>query len=1045
MWRSVLALSCLVVVAACDGGSDAPIDAPAPDPDAIVDAPNLPVDPAMSMITVDRTSGIAGVDQVNVTVSVRTSSGRPIIGAGVQLTANGDGNMFSLTGLTDSMGQTSATYTSTVAETKTLSAVIGGVTVDGPTIAFAPGPAAQLGFGVQPTDVVAGAPFSPAVRVESQDAFGNFVDIGSGSVVVVSLGANPGPAALLGSTVLTLQNGFALLSATHIDVAAMGYTLRVQPGTAGGLSMGFSAPFNVTAGTASAAHSTIVAAPSSLEANGLDTTTVTFHVANQYGVAMRATPVSLTVSGSNNMLAPSSGMTDMRGDFRAVLSSTTVEVKTVTGTAGTAMVMGTVRFHGPSCRPMLPTGPVPTTEDSVFPLHVADVDADGDRDVVGASSGTRKISVLLNRGDGTFEPEVTTTVPTTGQVYSIASADFNGDGRLDLALASGNDSFLTLLMGAGNGQFAVQMFGLPHPARNLIAADFNRDGKADLVMRLDLTDSLFVYLGAGNGTFLQSATVNFTSGIDVKVLDANLDAIPDLVYFSTQRLHTALGVGNGTFQASTSVTAETSGNLVTGYVNNDLVPDVILVNDSLEKLFPYLGNGTGSFTATPAVAYVPTEAGFDVGTTLVDLDADGNRDLILSEQWTTTVFRGNGTGGFTRMQRYLARTDAVADMTGDGRVDLVTAPASITPGTSTSAFLAPTELLGMTYSSADLYDATADFDGNGRKDYVLFGQPGASSQINPLLVQSNGSVTLGPTSASITQTPDVVAGDFTGDGKPDLAMVHSASSGVDLGIAAGNGAGGIGAWTTQNLTAPITSGLVAAKFNGDGIDDLLLYRVYEENIAIAAGTGSGFGTPQIYPSPKVASIAVADISGDGVPDVIVAGPRAFSTEIHVYLATGMGTLMSPVTIPIPSVGKIAVGDFTADGKPDLVFLPTEVGHTLPTRDLRVYPNQGSGVLGAPLVTPIRYPNWATAGSIHVLDATRDGHADVVVSSYAGTSIIPGYGDGYLRQRVLRYPFASFNGAFGDPLVINDHDGDGVLDFVYWARGLFVARNASCAP
>lgn len=1039
MWRRVFVLSCLVV-AACSDGTETRPDGPLPDPDAVViDAPNIRVDPAMSMISVDRMTGIAGVDQLTVTVTVKASSGGPIVGVGVQLAANGDGNMFSLVGPTDAMGQTSATYTSTVAGSKTLSATVTGVTLAGPMVTFLPGPAVKLGFGQQPTNVIAGSMFSSTVRVEVQDVFGNGIGVGSGNVIL-SMSANPGATTVRGTTVAALTNGVAGFPTLHIDIVGTGYSLRAQ---VTGLANGTSALFDVTGGTRDASRSTITAAPTSVEANGLDTTTVTFHLVNTFGAPAGAIPVSVMVSGTGNTLAPMSGVTDSHGDFLATLSSTTTGVKVMTGIAGLAMVTGTVTFYPPSCRPMLPTGPVPTLDGYNSRIHVADIDGDGRRDVVAA--GSERISVLRNRGDGTFEPDITTTVPTTGQIYSIASADFNGDGELDLALASGNDSFLTLLMGAGNGQFAVQMFALPHPANNLIAADFNLDGKADLLMTLDLTDSLFVELGAGNGMFTQSAMINFTSGLDVKVLDTNLDGIPDLVYFTAQHLRTALGLGNGMFQPSTSVPAETSGTLVTGNINNDLVPDVVIVDTALEKLIPYLGNGAGSFTTTPEVSYATTESGVGVGSALVDLDGDGDRDLVLGAQWTTTVFRGNGLGGFTRVNRYLARTDVVADMTGDGRVDLVAGPASVAPGTNTAAFIAPTELISMADTAADLYDATADFDGNGLKDYALYGMPTATSQINPLLVQSNGSVTFGPTSAAITQTYDVVAGEFTGDGKPDLAMVHGAFMGVDLGIAAGSGAGGIGAWTTQNVTFPYTTKLVAADFNHDAIDDLLLYRAGAANFAIAFGTGSSFGSPQSYTSPKFGSVAVADISGDGVPDVIVAGVNAFSTEIDVYLATGTGALRSPITIPVATTGMIALGDFTNDGKPDLVFLPTEVVQSLPTRQMMVYPNQGSGVLGAPLATTVRFPKSISPTAIHVLDVTRDGNADVVISSYRGTSIIAGYGDGYLRQGVLHYPFASVPAAFGDPLVINDHDGDGVLDFVYWTRGLYVARNASCAP
>jgi hypothetical protein len=1036
---------------ACGGGSEAQ-DAQSADAseidasiDASNDAPNdaVPASTDESTIEVDKTFAMSGGEQVTVTVTARDSLGAPLAGASVQLVVAGTSNVIAQPPPTDATGKTTAMWASTVAGSITIEAIINGTQVSGPTVTFAPGPATKLGFRQQPSLVIAGAPFSPAVSVETQDAYGNHVDTNTGEIAL-SLDANPGATALYGTAYVAVQNGIAVFSATHVDVAAASYSLRAQSST--GLSSATSAFFDVTGGSPSLTYSTLVVAPASLEANGVDATQVRFKVANAYGVAIRGLQASLSVSGANNTLAPASGTTDSDGELVATLSSSTAEVKTVTGMAGSIMVTGSVHFAGPSCKPMIPGKVTAPFDDFSTAFHVADVDGDGVLDALVSVSGDLELYVFLGVGDGTFAAPIRIAIPS-GSIVDIDSGDFNADGDRDLVLSISGTSALTLMLGDGTGQFPTTLTTtLPNDPTGLVVADLDGNGALDVLVTVPNAQKMFAELGGGNGTFTAGGTID-GGGTSTVVLDANSDGALDVVFASSSAL-IALGVGNGTFQSPTTATTS-GGRILAGDFNNDAKPDLALASyDGL--LTPYLGNGNGTFTAASAgVAYRGVRQPIDArGGAVQDLDGDNIVDIIVGAGLATSVLKGSGTGTFTRTKTYYAPTEVVADMTGDGHADLVGRAGltvSVAAGTSSTAFVAPTEIFQNLAFNAWLYDAAADFDNNGHLDYVRW-RSEPTGAMSVLLTQLNGSIVEAPTSAATQDPYDAVAGDFSGDGNPDLAIVKAAVNGVTLGLATGNGTGSLSAFSMQNVASPYVTTLDVGDFNQDGKQDLALARSANAGISISLSTGSGFGALQTYTSPSVGSVIVRDVSYDGVPDVIVTGGSGFAAEIRVYIATGTGTLMLPVSYGTEWMsGVVGIGDLTSDGIVDLVFLQGDLLAT--PRAVLVYPGLGAGAFGAPTVTPnVRIPKNFDFETVHVADVTSDGKADLLVHSNHGTAVIGSFGDGYVRQTPLHYAVSLLGGTpQTDSVVLSDHDANGLADFVYWNAGLVLATNAGCAP
>ena len=160
----------------------------------------------------------------------------------------------------------------------------------------------------------------------------------------------------------------------------------------------------------------------------------------------------------------------------------------------------------------------------------------------------------MGNGDGTFQPAV--GYAAGGGANSAAVADFNGDGKPDLAVANPNftgtatTSTVTVLLGNGDGGFHEPPGYPPQDVGALALADFNGDGKLDVAVGVD-TDAIAVLLGNGNGTFQPPVTTNIpVSPGYIAVGDFNGDGKPDLAVTAAFGSSVAilLSNGNGAFQ-----------------------------------------------------------------------------------------------------------------------------------------------------------------------------------------------------------------------------------------------------------------------------------------------------------------------------------------------------------------------------------------------------------------------------------------------------------------------------------------------------------------
>jgi uncharacterized protein (TIGR03437 family) len=248
-------------------------------------------------------------------------------------------------------------------------------------------------------------------------------------------------------------------------------------------------------------------------------------------------------------------------------------------------------------------------------LGAVDVNRDGIPDlVVGAEAG---VWVALGKGDGTFAAPVLSPVslpvpPPTGFGYylgpygPLAFGDFNGDGRIDIAVATTGppgECGVTLLLGKGDGTFVqgsstpilVPKADMGETLQSMVAVDLNRDGRLDLAAAIvgdDNSPGTAILIGNGDGTF-QAPVVLPVSATSIAAADMNGGGIPDLVLsgalssYAQYPTVVLFGNGDGTFQPATQISSNASGNLVVADFNRDGTPDVAVA-------MPY-ANGVATF------------------------------------------------------------------------------------------------------------------------------------------------------------------------------------------------------------------------------------------------------------------------------------------------------------------------------------------------------------------------------------------------------------------------------------------------------------------
>jgi len=279
---------------------------------------------------------------------------------------------------------------------------------------------------------------------------------------------------------------------------------------------------------------------------------------------------------------------------------------------------GTGGFAAPTNRVLPGGGPTDFT--------TGDWNGDGKADLAVPSVLADTIVIYLGDGAGSFAAPTSINVGVSPN--DAATGDFNGDGRADLATANTDSANVTILLGNGTGGFpnvsTVAMGnGTAQPSKILVA-DFNGDGRADLAVADIQNNQVEVFLGTGTGTFNPPTLLNsgaFPRGL--AAADLNGDGRIDLVSANRNSNNLSVFINNGAgFAAATSQAVGTNPNKVSAVdLNLDGRVDLITTNANGGTASILLGNGDGTFAAATNVNTTSAQPlGLDVG--------DYNKDSV---------------------------------------------------------------------------------------------------------------------------------------------------------------------------------------------------------------------------------------------------------------------------------------------------------------------------------------------------------------------------------------------------------------------------------
>jgi len=271
-------------------------------------------------------------------------------------------------------------------------------------------------------------------------------------------------------------------------------------------------------------------------------------------------------------------------------------------------------------------------KDLIYSDCVGDFNGDGKLDIAGMNYAGNEILIAPGNGNGTFRAPIRTPIQPRVRRFGTSqfTGDFNGDGKLDLAMIN-SENTIAIFLGKGDGTFQPQKdyFTGLFPG-GIVIADFNGDGKLDLAVSSAADNAIAVFLGNGDGTF-QPKVDYPTGGVSPGLLvagDFNRDGNLDLAVneAGSAEITIMFGQGDGSFSFFKDVFATVDAGMVAADLDGDGKLDLAVVNsDQLQVLY---GKGNGDFQAPVTVARTDMRNVNFLWMTVADMIGNGKPGLF---------------------------------------------------------------------------------------------------------------------------------------------------------------------------------------------------------------------------------------------------------------------------------------------------------------------------------------------------------------------------------------------------------------------------------
>lgn len=586
-------------------------------------------------------------------------------------------------------------------------------------------------------------------------------------------------------------------------------------------------------------------------------------------------------------------------------------------------------------------------------LYVADLDNDGDMDVLSASNYDNKVAWYQNDGRGNFGVQLIISTEAAG-ASAVLAADLDNDGDLDVLSASGDDSKIAWYKNDGHANFGTQQVitTQANGANSVYTADLDKDGDLDILYASSIWNGdskigWFENDGMGNFTPHQIFTSEGFGLIAIYPADLDNDGDGDLLFASYDAGEIAWfeNDGNGNFGTQLVIATEIENARFISAADLDKDGDLdVLTNlgigswSSSGQFIWYANEGAGSFGAQHLLGEVVYYA-IPFGVFAADLDNDGDEDQLTSNY--------DGFGGFLVIGWF--ENEGNANFGSQQRL-------TSAPGGAPSIY-------------------AADLDNDGDSD-VLWG--GGDNTIAWLENDGIGGFATEHVITSISDVANYVsAADMDSDGDMDVLSVNN-----NVAWSENDGSGNFGAYHLIDYSA---SSAYAADLDNDGDLDVLSasHNIIGGKIAWYENDGSGhFGPQQVITIDTIRpySIYATDLDNDGDMDVLSASSDYPDyEEINWFENEGNGDFWTHHVISTNISGSTSVYAADLDNDGDLEALSAS------WEDNKVawYENDGSGGFGAQLVITTGADG---VGSVYAADMDNDGNMDVLSASYNDNKI-----------------------------------------------------------